>query len=378
MMKHPLPLRAYRKVSTERLVNCFPEQKPQDALGPVALVRAPGIATIANLGENGRGLAIFNGQLWAVAGQNLINVSTLSGAVIDESEIPGFAPVSMAATVDRLCVVTDGRAWLSDSGGTVTEITDTDFRTPGGAVSFIDNYLVFNEANSGRWFCSDLNAPESYDGTYFATAEFAPDPLVGLIADHGQVFLAGIETCELWQNDGSTGFPFARTSNGVIEMGCAAGRSLAKLDNSIFWLASDLTVRRLTGFTPLRISTHGIENIIATWGDVSSAYGMAWSYGGHLMYSLTVKDKGTVVYDATTNEWHERRSYGQNHWAVVAIAQYAEQVYALSEDGVIGIMDANTYSEFGDYQVVEWTHAPLYAEGRRVRLNSVELAVRTQ
>ena len=45
---------------------------------------------------------------------------------------------------------------------------------------------------------------------------------------------------------------------------------------------------------------------------------------------------------------------------------------------LIGIMDANTYTEFGTFQVVEWTHAPLYAEGRRVRLNSVELVVKTQ
>jgi hypothetical protein len=284
----------------------------------------------------------------------------------------------MAATTDTLCVVAGSQAWTATADNVVTEITDVDFRTPGGSVAFIDQYLVFNEAGSGRWFCSELNAPTSYDGTYFATAEFSPDQLVGLIADHGQVFLAGVETCELWQNDGSSGFPFSRISNGVIELGCAAGQSLAKLDNSIFWLASDLTVRRLSGFTPVRISTHGIEQIIAGWGDVADCYGLAWSYGGHLFYALTKKNAGTVVFDATTGEWHERKTYGYPHWRVVAVAQYAEQVYALSEDGLIGIMDVNTYTEFNDFQVVEWTHAPIYAGGRRVRVNSVELTVKSQ
>lgn len=380
-MRHALPLRSYRQISPERLVNCYAESKPADALGPIALVRAPGIRPVATLEADGRGLTIFQGNLWAVAGENLYLITTLGGGLVPvgQGTVSGSSSsrVAMASTVGSICIVGDSRAWVSSESG-LSEITDADFRTPGGSVSFVDNYLVFNEANSGRWFCSNLNDPTSYDGTYFATAEFAPDEVVGLIADHGQVFLAGTETGELWQNDGSSGFPFSRISGGVIELGCGAGASLAKIDNSIFWLANDLTVRRLSGFTPVRVSTHGIESIIASWGDVSDCYGLAWSYGGHLLYALTKRDYGTVVFDITTGEWHERKSYGANHWQVVAVAQYAEQVYTLSESGVLGIMDSATYEEYNDPQVVEWTHAPIYASARRVRVNSAELTLKTQ
>jgi hypothetical protein len=164
----------------------------------------------------------------------------------------------------------------------------------------------------------------------------------------------------------------------VIELGCAARQSIAKLDNSVFWLASDLTVRRLVGTTPVRVSTHGIESIIAGWGDVSTAYGMTYSYGGHLVYVLTLQGQGTVAFDVTTGEWHERRSIESAYWKVVALAQYAEQVYALHEDGRIGILSDATYTEFGDVQRVEFTTQPLYAEGRRVALRSVDLLVKTQ
>lgn len=378
-MRLPLPVRAYRKISTESLVNCCVEAKPADAKGEYAIVRAPGIAALTDLGGEGRGLEVFNGSLWAVVDDDLVNVSTItSGVLTSSAAIEGTGRVALASTVDRLCVVAGGRAWLATPDNTVSEITDEDFRTPGGSVAFVDQYLVFTESNSGRWFCSDLNAPETYDATKFATAEFSPDQLLGLIADHGQVFLAGADSCELWANDGSSGFPFSLVSNGVIELGCAAGASLAKLDNSIFWLASDLTVRRLSGFTPVRISTHGIEWIISTWGDVSECYGLTYSHAGHLCYVLTCPGKGTVVFDATTSEWHERRSLGASYWKVVALAQYAEQVYALHEDGRLGILDTSTYTEFGDVQRVELTTAPIYDAGRRVVVRQVELQAKTQ
>jgi len=377
MPRHPLPIQSYRKTTSESVVNCFAETKPVDQLGAVALVRAPGIRTLADLGGVGRGLSILSGQLYALVDSTITRVSTFStGVTTAAGSIPGVGRVSMAATVDRLCIVADGNAWLMDPAGAVTQITDPDFRIP-ASVDFIDQFLMFTERDSAVFFSSDLNAPESYDSTMFATAEFQPDQLLGLIADHGQIFLAGERTVELWGNVGGAGFPYSKLANGAIELGCAAGRSLAKLDNSVFWLASDMTVRRLSGYTPVRVSTHGIEEIIRGWGDVSDAWGMSYTFGGHLMYVLSTK-KGTVVFDASTGEWHERRSYGYEYWRIVSIVQYAELVYFLSEDGKVGIMDSSVYQEFGEIQRVEFTCKPIYAEQRRVCLDSIDLVVKTQ
>ena len=375
-MKHPLPIRSYRKGSPESLVNCMVEAKPADALGKVSIIRAPGIRGLADLGGVGRGLSLFLGQLYALVDDTLFNVGTVSGSSTGVASIPGSARVTMAATVDRLCVVANTDAYLFD-GTTITQITDADFR-PAGQVDFINQYLIFTEWQTARWFSSDLNAPEDYTSTMFATAEHQPDNLVGIKADHGQVFLAGDTTCEIWGSIDTAGFPWQQVQNGVIELGCAAGASLAKLDNSIFWLANDGSVRRLSGFTPVRVSTHGIEEIIRGWGDASEAYGMAYSYGGHLVYVLTKKNHGTVAYDATTNEWHERASYGYAYWRVVDIASYNDLVYLLDDAGRVGVMDGTVYTEFGDTQRVEFTCDPIYAEGRRVVLRSAELMVKTQ
>jgi len=376
-MRLPLPLDSYRRTSPERLVNCYAEAKPADAKGEVALVRAPGITRIADLSAPGRGLTLFAGALWGIAGFRLYRIDVGTGLIKNVGHINGTGRVSVASTMDRLCVLGGYTAYLVTSLGAVTKVTDVDFRTA-TAVEFLDNYLLFIEASSGRFFSSDLNAPEDYDPLNFATAEGQPDDLVGLAADHGQLFLAGAASCELWANVGGAGFPFARVSNGLIELGCAAGKSIAKLDNSIFWLASDLTVRRLSGMTPQRVSTHGVEVALQGYGDVRDAYGVSYTFGGHLHYALTVPGRGTWVYDVTTSRWHERKSYAQAHWEVIATAQFGVDVWAIHEDGRVGVMQAGRYTEFGDPQVVSWTNAPLYMDGERVSLAEVELSIKTQ
>lgn len=376
-MRLPLPIESTRRSSPERLINCFVETKPQDAKSPVALVRAAGITRLSDLRFRGRGLHIFAGYLWAVVAGRLLRIDTDTGEIRLTGYIPGFDRVQIASTVDRLCVVADSKAYLADEDGNVTQITDDDFRRS-SSVDFLDNYLLFVESASGRFFSSNLNAPETYDNLNFATAESNPDNLIGLIADHGQVFLAGTDSCELWANVGGDGFPFARISNGMIELGCAAGQSLAKLDNSVFWLASDLTVRRLSGLTPKRISTPGVEYALQGYGNIENAYGLSYTFDGHLMYALTVPGFGTWEYDATTQKWHERESYGAAHWQVVGIAQVGRNVFALHEDGRLGLMQVGRYTEFGDTQVVSWTNQPIYAEGERTSLAEVELMVRSQ
>jgi hypothetical protein len=376
-MRLPLPLDSYRRSSPERLVNCYPEVKPKDAKSPVALVRAPGITSVLDAGAPGRGLAYFAGFLWAVVSGRLYRINVDTASVTAAGPILGADRVSLASTVDRLCVVSRGAGYLATAAGVVTQIGDVDFRES-TAVDFLDNYLLFVEAQSGRFFSSNLNAPESYDSLFFATAESNPDNLVGIVADHGQAFLAGERSCELWQNVGGAGFPFSRVSNGTLEVGCAAGQSLAKLDNTIFWLDDRLIVRRLSGVTPVRVSHHGVEDALQGYGDVSRAYGLAYTFDGHLHYALTVPEQGTWVFDVTTGRWHERVSFDGPHWRVIAVAQIGTQVWALHEDGRLGIMQAGRYTEFGDPQIMSWTHQPIYSENKRLSIAEIELVARTQ
>lgn len=369
-MQFQLPVHSYRANSITanncRLINCFAEAMP-DGKSPVRLTRAPGIAAFSSPTSGvGRGLHVMDGVLYAVVGSTLYSINS-SGTAASLGTISGSSPVSMANNGSELVIGQSGGTWYIYNGS-LAAISDTDFTARGAKVcDFVDNYIAFIEPASGRWFISDLAAATSYDSLQFATAEGAPDDLVSLITDHREVVLFGETSTEIWYNDGSSGFPFARSPGGFIELGCAATLGRCKLDNSVYWLASDLTVRRLNGTTPVRVSHHGFEERIRGYSSVSDCIAYPYTFNGHLCVVFRFPSAGeTWVLDITTGEWHERQSYGYSGWNVSGFADcYGKILVQNSLTGAIGYMSNSTYTEFGNIQRAEWTYQNVYQEHQR-------------
>src|SRR6185436_3667307 len=241
MARIPLPLQSYDKTpsTTARLLNCFVEQLPQDAKSPVLLSRAPGIDTWGSAGTGPiyDAIAAF-GSLFVVSGTKLYKVDS-SGTATELGDVGAITSIDMAFNTDTVVVVNTPNAFYYD-GTTFGQITDVDFTSRGASqVEFIDNYLLFLEPDSGRFFGADLGSATSFDSLQFSTAEAVPDNLIGMKVDHRHVVLFGEESIEIWENTGVPGFPFERVINGFVEIGCFNGSSCAKLDQSLVWLAND-------------------------------------------------------------------------------------------------------------------------------------------
>lgn len=377
-----IPVHSYRlnsrTASNSRLVNCFAEAVPQGKQ-PVRLTRAPGIVTHATPGVGaGRGLAVLNESLYAVIGTGLYTVS--AGGTEDYlGEIVGTGPCSMAANSYQLAIGTDGGTWyVYDSSLAVSplaQITDPDFRGARRA-GFVDNFIVYVEPVSGRFFCSDLADAIVYDSLDFATAEGAPDNLVTLIVDHREVILLGSASGEIWYNaSNGAGFPFERSPGGFLELGALAVAGVTKADNSVFWLASDKTIRRLNGTTPTRVSHHGVEEKIAGYATVSDCEAYAYTWNGHICAVFRFPTAGaTWVFDITTGEWHERQTYYYADWRVSGFAEcYGKTWVQDSVTGAIGYLSNDTCTEFGGIQRAEWTYQNVYRERKRQFHTSLEI-----
>jgi hypothetical protein len=188
--------------------------------------------------------------------------------------------------------------------------------------------------------------------------------------------LFGEKSVEIRDNTGVIGFPFERAINGFVELGCFSGRSIAKIDNSVVWLANDYTVRRLDGVTPVRISHHGIEQRLRST-TVSAARAFSYTQAGHLFYVLLLPEV-TFVYDATTQKWHERQSYGFDGWNVLCHAQaFGYELVGSSVNGSIGILDTAVYAEFGQTQRMSWTYQPIYGENNPAIHDRLEIVLET-
>lgn len=387
MASLPLPISTYRlpspKASSARLLNCFIEPAPKDSpKGRAILRRAPGIRSWVEVGDGPiRGAKVMAGVLYVLSGSALFWISAQGEATQLTGEIPGSERVRMSTNGTDLVIVRpfDGTAYETQ-GSTVSQITDTTFTGwTATDVDFLDGYLVFRRPGTAQFFNSGLNEV-TFNGLDIATAEGQPDNLVGLIVDHRELFLPGERSCEIWYNAGNTtGSPFSRSPNGLLEIGCAASYSPGKFDNTIGWLADDKTVRSLNGTTPQKISHFGIDAAIERMTTVDDAFSLPYSQEGHLFYALTFPMEGrTLVYDASTREWHERESLGYGRWRANVIVQaYGMQLVGDSESGKVGILDPDTHEEWGEPQRVAWTYQGVYAEHNRASHIRLELVLNT-
>lgn len=377
-----LPLHSYRlraaQASTSRLVNCHIEQLPPDAKTPADLTRSPGLTSWGTVGPSGatiEGMHADHGSLYVVSGGGFYTVTSAASATF-RGAVGSSTEIDMDSSTVGVVIVSPPNAYsYTLSGASFAQISDADFTARGaGDVEHLDGYMLFREPDTGRFFSSDLNSLTAYTSTMFATAEGSPDTLVGMKVDHRQIFLAGEKTCEFWENTGISGFPFERMINGFMELGCINGKTIAKIDNSLYFVASDYTVRRLDGFTPVRASTHAVEQWLKTV-TLASLRGYSYTFEGHLWYLLTAPE-GAYQFDVTTQLWSERLTYGAETWNWGNPVEFAGKVlFGSTTSNVIAELSATDYTENTGILRSEWTYQPVYFEGARVFHDKLELTL---
>lgn len=318
-MKTPILGSAYvaRSVNAAdaRMINLFPELVPEGGKEPAFLNRAPGLKLKISVGSGPiRGMWVFGGNLYVVSRNKLYKVDS-DYVVTELGTVSGTSgPVSMVDNGIQLFIACDGPSYIYNSQTNVfAQITDGDF--PGAVtVAYLDGYFVFNEPNSQKIWVTGLLDGTSIDPLDFASAEGSPDGVVGIIADHREIWVFGTNSVEVWYDSGNADFPLSRIQGAFNEIGCAAPYSIAKMDNGLFWLGKDARgqgiVYRANGYTGQRISTHAVEWQIQQYEDMSDAIGYTYQQDGHSFYVLIFPQADTTwVYDVATQAWHERAGF---------------------------------------------------------------------
>jgi hypothetical protein len=338
------PTYASRSITAdgERCVNLYPEiVESAGAKSRMALYPTPGLRLWTTL-PTGPIRGMWSGlagpfgagpdQLFAVGGSKLYQISetgvpTLLGDILggDDTEI-----VQMFANGTQLWIVNNGNGRIWDNVAlsnckTGPNPLDLLFPTTG---CFMDGYFIATQVTDTKavWV-SSLWDGKNWDPLDFGVKEAGRDSIVSVFADHGELWVFGTETTEVWGNTGDADFPFKRIPGALIEQGCAGANTIVKLDNSLFWLGQDrrgqAVVWRANGYAPTRISNHALETALqATDANGVNRYAArnAIAYGyqeaGHTFYVLNFPSLAlggsqptqgaTWVYDVSTGMWHER------------------------------------------------------------------------
>jgi hypothetical protein len=349
-------------VDCQRTVNLYPEVndlgtgKDQEV---ASLVPTPGLRLLVTLPESPvRGVwRASNDEFYAVGGDKLYQVSDAWVATEIGALQTSEGPVSIADNGLHLVVVdgTYGYVWTFASD-TFSEITDEDF-LGADQVTFQDGYFIFNKPASQQFFISDLNTVD-FAALDIATAEGSPDNLVGLVSSHQNLYLFGTQSTEVFYNSGDADFPFARIQGAIMETGCMAPFSIAKLGGAVYWIGRDETgygiLYRANGFKAERVSTTVIESQIKAVDPDEIGNARAWTYqeGGHAFYCLNLPGaESTWVFDASTGLWHERAYRNlwdlERHRADCHAVAHGQHVVGDYESGNLYALDSEVYTDNG-------------------------------
>lgn len=357
-----------KEFTAEQLINYYAEVGPASAKSPIVLLNRPMLSDWLTIGDGPiRGWKLMGGELYVVSGQELYRVksdrtSTLLGT------ITGLNQASMAENGSQVVIVTDDKGWVA-TATTFAQIDSTSF--PGATtVVFLDTFGVFTEPDSGRFLISKQLDFSSFKAIDVATAESDPDNLVAVETNHRWLWLLGEKTIQVYYNEGLGDFPFLPLNDIVIERGLGARFSVAKEDNTLFFLADDLLFHRFVDFTPKIISTPAIATKVAGY-TASACVGQFMDVEGHKFYIASFPE-ATLVYDLTTGLWAEWETSGGVWTGRMVIKAFGETLVGDRANGKIYSASPDVYTDAGTDVISRVRYPPVYNNRSRTAIRSIE------
>jgi hypothetical protein len=263
---------------------------------------------------------IGNGRCFFVLGNKLFEIFS-NGSFIDRGTLlTYYGTANIADNGVQLCIVDGVNGYIfTFATNAFVQITSPAW-LGSNTVTFCDGYFVFVEPNTQKYYISALYDGTSFDPLDFKSAEGSPDNLVAAIMVHKQLWLFGVNSIEIAYNSGNADFPFTDVQGAFIEYGCLAPNSIVRTANTVFWIGQDSAGQGIVfmaeGYQPKRISNFAIESRLQQIENLSDASCYGYQEDGHYFYVLNFSASDTsLVYDITSNLWHERASYVNNNYA---------------------------------------------------------------
>ena len=305
-----------------RFLNCYPESKKteQTDVTRTCLVKRPGLYTYKYFSDDpARGLAYFNGKLYAAYGSDVYEDDPFGGTNTPTAK--GLSMSTYTGTVkmilcnssvigDYLFICDGVNGWYINTAGTVTAIVDVDFPTP-HIVSpvFLDGYVIL--AKGSDLYSCDVDDPSSWNASNFVSAESFPDSVIGLARQNNQIVAFGKTSTEFFYNAANaSGSPFNRNEAALIQIGCAAADSICQTEKYCTFLGQSASggygYWLLEGFQPRKVSDESIEKYFNAETTISSVKGYNFRVSGHMFYLVNLPTLNrTFLYDHDEKLWHE-------------------------------------------------------------------------
>lgn len=376
MVRIPLLGGAYKQASViagaQRCINLYPEFNSERAQAPVPVTHysRPGLTALGTPPIVGTGRALYasteptgegsHTQLFCVINQSVYGIDPdFNYTLLGMLPAATTTPVSMIDNGTTVFLV-DGSSFggqIDLASRVFTQITDPNF-FGGTRCDFLDGFVIFNKPGTLVWYCTHSYS-NVFDSLFVGQKTAWPDLIQTLIVNERQAWLFGKYKGEVWYNAGQAPFPFQLISGNIVEQGVAGPYAVTRQDLNIYWLSESPEGARMAmkgaGTTAQgeRISTNAIEEEWLSYATVSDCICATYQIRGHLFveWHFPTADR-TWVYDAATNEWHEKAHFDSNgvqHRSLDLFKSYAYNLNLAIDwtSGQLYQLDETAYTDNG-------------------------------
>lgn len=294
--------REYGNLPELKCVNLYTEASPTSESG-VVLQSRRGLTSHATRGTgpiNGifSEAGVFSGAIFSIATNTLYKDATSLGTV------SGSGATSWAAS-DTEVVVTRGGSAYSYNGTNLAAIAFPDGADV-SAVAYIASKFVFVRKDTHKFYWSQELDARDVESLDFASAELAADKLLDVKSLHGNLYLFGQNTTEVWMPTSNADLPFSRIDQRLAQIGVRATGCAVVLNEALWVVGSDNKVYRIAGgWEP--VSNAGIEERLS---QSTTCVAFGWFYEGQYHFAIRLDDS-TFAFNG---EWWELTTYDRDNW----------------------------------------------------------------
>lgn len=343
-------------VTAQRHLNLYAEIQKEQEKAPFVFYGTPGTTLRKALGDTPvRGWIAIGDLYYVVHRDQLQSINNAGTATILGTLNTSTGRVDMSYDGTLILIVdgTNGYTYTVSSA-TFAQISDGDFPNGANTCAWIDGQFIVDAGDdSDQFFTSPTGT--AWDALDFASAESAPDGLVRVFDNSGELLLFGTGTTEPWGNIGAADFAFAAIKGGISNFGLAARWSLTVFNSSVAAVMKNengqAQVMFLVGYIWKPISSQELDSIINGYPTVADATAFAYMLGGHPMLQVNFPSAGTSwLYDMSTNLWSplEYGLEGARHRAEMQLDFLNKTLIADYENGNIYDLAPDTYTDNGE------------------------------
>jgi hypothetical protein len=333
-----------------------------------------------------RGGIEWLGTLYRVMGTSLVSISE-AGTVTTIGTITGTDRAIMVYSFDYLAIAADGKLYLYD-GTTLAQNTDPDLGTVIDVV-WVDGYFMTTD---GEFLViTELNNPFAVDPLKYGSSEIDPDPVVGLIKLRNEVYAVNRHTVEVFQNVGTSGFPFERIAGAQITRGSVGvNANCAYLDQIAFiggGMGEGVAVWLGVNGNSQKISTREIDIVLSgyTEAQLAASFMETRTDRDHRQLLIHLPDK-CLVYDGASSAGAQQPVWYCLSSSLNGVGAYRSSrlVYAYNRwntgdtaSSAFGYLVDDISTHWG--QAIGWSFQTqiIYNESRGVVVHELELVALT-